>query len=475
MATPRTEYYDIYNLEIYNLGDLQPYGFGPFPVDNGSGFTTLRFSGLTLTTAREPQSYITVDNKLNIMLFDPSDTTKYATYKANPIATGTANNPGTSTWPFGQATFTDGDYDISTDVSDWNLFGGITSLEGLCIGFYSDADSAFPKTQSCPRGHLSPVPSGSYKYWMWENPAPGDAMKYSVVEMVEKYANSIDSCPIFADRSTKDANGDQIDTTYLKSANATGVKKITTSLPPVSTQVSELDFFTNGRVRCDSSDMGLLVPYPSQADSGKILQATWAGSPSVGSAIWVDKPTVVNYLAGTGLTQSVDQQTGDITFDWAYTVGRNLTVNPNNQLCVSMPGALDDASATANDIFYPVANGDFAGAYVLMTRQKANGTYDIGLRYTASGTSSRFSFVGTEIVVGTDNTVTVNPAVYMGETVNYAGVKFGTTTFNPTTHKAIYYSGLAMIGHISDTKIAIFKDGDGNVKVAFTSMEGKVW
>jgi hypothetical protein len=32
-----------------------------------------------------------------------------------------------------------------------------------------------------------------------------------------------------------------------------------------------------------------------------------------------------------------------------------------------------------------------------------------------------------------------------------------------------------MIGHISDTKIAIFKDGDGNVKVAFTSMEAKVW
>lgn len=502
MATPRTEYYNF--TQTYNLGTLQPIGYGPFPTDNVTGFTTLRFSGLSLVTARKPQQYVQTNGRLNIMLFDPSDSTKYATYKSNPIATGTPINPGTSESPYGTATFTDGDYSISTDVSDWNLFGGIASLDGLCVGFYSDASSAFPTTTECPDRHLSPVSSGSYKYWMWElSPATpaNNAIKYSREEMVEKYANSIDSCPIFADRSTKDANGDQIDTTYLKSANATGVKKITTSLPPVSTTVSELDFFTNGRVRCDSSDMGTLAPYPSQSDSGKILQATWAGSPSVGGAVWVDKPTGVpssvvsdegkvltvdyqgnpewqnreHYFAGDGLHESTDLETGDITFSWAYTVGRHLTVNPSNQLCVAMPGALDDASAFANNLFYPVTNGDFSGAYVLMTRQNANETYDIGLRYIGSGTSSTFSFVGTETVVANDNTITMNPAVYMGETVTYSGNKFGTTTFNPTTHKAIYYSGLAMIGYISDTKIAIFKDGDGNVKVAFTSMEPRIW
>lgn len=476
MATPRTEYYNF--TQVSNLGALQPIGYGPFPVDNATGFTTLKFTGLNLATARKPQQYVQPDNHLNVYLFDPADPTKYATYKTNPIATGTAANPGTSTFPSGGVSFTDGDYTLSLDASDWNLYGGLTGLtDGLVLGFYSNATDAFPTTSDCPNAHLSSVDAGSgRKYWSFECPQyASGVLKYSKEEMVEKYANSIDSCPIFADRSTKDANGDTIDTTYLKSANATGVKKITTSLPPVSTPVSELDFFTNGRVRCDSSDMGLLVPYPSQADSGKILQATWAGSPSVGSAIWVDKPTVVNYLAGTGLTQSVDQQTGDITFAWAYTVGRHLVVNPNDQLCVSMPGALDDASATANDIFYPVTNGDFAGAYVLMTRQKANGTYDIGLRYTASGTSSTFSFVGTETVVANDNTITVNPAVYMSQTVTYSGNKFGSATFNPTTHKAIYYSGLAMIGYISDTKIAIFKNGDGNVKVAFTSMEPRIW
>lgn len=502
MATPRTEYYNF--TQVTNLGALQPIGYGPFPVDNATGFTTLKFTGLNLTTARKPQQYVQPDNHLNVYLFDPTDPTKYATYKTNPIATGTAADPGTSTFPAGGVSFTDGDYSLSLDASDWNLYGGLTDLtDDLVLGFYSNASDAFPTTTDCPNAHLSSVDAGSgRKYWSFECPqyATG-ALKYSKEEMVEKYANSIDSCPIFADRSTKDANGDQIDTTYLKSANASKIEKVSTSLPPVYTPVAEFKVFTDGRVRGDTSDLGVLGPAPSQSDSGKILEATWAGSPAIGTARWVSKPIGVpasavadegkvltvndqgaaewqnreHYFAGNGLTETTDLDTGDITFNWAYTVGRHLVVNPNDQLCVSMPGALDDASALANNLFYPVTNGDFSGAYVLMTRQNANETYDIGLRYIASGTSSTFSFVGTETIVANDNTITVNPAVYMNQTVTYSGNKFGSATFNPTTHKAIYYSGLAMIGHISDTKIAIFKDGDGNVKVAFTSMEAKVW
>lgn len=444
---------------LYDNGTYGYMGIGPMPAKSIT---------LTLTAPASNAFYCGTATYWGVCAYDPTDKTKYATLKSNPLHEVYNSDESyllvSDDDRIGVPKTISVEIPISPDK--WKFYGGLTSVAGcaLCLITYIGTGEHIMYTSGNSPCHSDYAAiSSNQKAW------------FSYEYATTRYANEIDDCPIYAERAYADANGDQIDTTYLKSANATGVKKITTTLPPVSTAVSELDFFTNGRVRCDSSDMGLLVPYPSQADSGKILQATWAGSPSVGGAIWVDKPTVVNYLAGTGLTQSVDQQTGDITFAWAYTVGRNLTVNPNNQLCVSMPGALDDASATANDIFYPVANGDFAGAYVLMTRQKANGTYDIGLRYTASGTSSRFSFVGTEIVVGTDNTVTVNPAVYMGETVNYAGVKFGTTTFNPTTHKAIYYSGLAMIGHISDTKIAIFKDGDGNVKVAFTSMEGKVW
>lgn len=480
MATPRTEYYNF--TQVSNLGNLQPIGYGPFPVDNGSGFTTLKFTGLGLVTARAPQQYVQPDNHLNVCLFDPANPTKYATYKTNPIATGTADDTSTSTLPRGVVRFTDGDYSLSLDASDWNLYGGLSGLaDGLVLGFYSNASIAYPTTTDCPNGHVSPVEAypgetrPNNRLWMFECPQyASGVLKYSKDEMVERYANSIDSCPIFADRSTKDANGDQIDTTYLKSADATAVKRTTASLPPVSTRLSELEFFTDGRVRGDSSDMGLLAPYPSQADSGKILQAKWSGSPAIGCAIWVDKPTVVDYIAGTGLSSSVDQQTGDVTFTWAYTVGRNLTVNTNGQLCTAIPGALDDASTTIDAIFHEVTNGKFAGAYVLMTRQNADNTYDIGIRYTASGSSSTISFVGTETVIAKDGTVTVNPAVYMNQRVTYTGNKFGTTTFNPATHKAIYYSGLAMIGPLSDTKIAIFKDAGDYVKVAFTSMEAKM-
>ena len=152
------------------------------------------------------------------------------------------------------------------------------------------------------------------------------------------------------------------------------------------------------------------------ADEGKVLTVD-----NTGAAAW-QKHT--QYFAGTGLAETTDLQTGDVTFDWAYTVGRNLTVNPYDQICTAIPGALDDASSTANDLFYPVTNGDFSGAFVLLTKQTASGNYRLGLRYTASGTSSTFSFIGTETIIANDNSITVNPVTYLGETVNYAGVNF---------------------------------------------------
>lgn len=383
MATPRTSYYNFE--ETYNLGSLQPIGYGPFPVDNPTGFTTLRFSGLGLGTARVPQAYVQTDNHLNIVLFDPSDPTKYATYKSNPIATGTATDPGTSTSPMGGATFADGDYSISTDVSDWNLFGGINSLDGLCVGFYSNATSSFPTTTQCPNGHLSPVPTGSYKYWMWEmTPATGH-MKYSKEEIVEKYANSIDSCPIFADRSTKDANGDVIDTTYLKIVN----------MPAIPT------------------------------------------------------------------------------------AGRNMNLNQYNAMQTNLPGGLFDAPANQSNDFDRLNGADFAGAFRLACRHNVYDSYELAIAYTASGMSSSYSFIGTETIVATDNTVTTKQAVYLGETCLYTPTtKFGgvnSTAFDPTRHKAIIYDGIGQIGPTSDCKIAIYSDANNNVKIAFTAIEvGKV-
>lgn len=64
----------------------------------------------------------------------------------------------------------------------------------------------------------------------------------------------------------------------------------TTSLPPVDTDIATLRVFTDGRVQGDSSTLGCLAPVPTQADSGKVLVAYWAGSPAIGTARWEPAP-----------------------------------------------------------------------------------------------------------------------------------------------------------------------------------------
>ena len=159
-------------------------------------------------------------------------------------------------------------------------------------------------------------------------------------------------------------------------------------------------------------------------------------------------------------------------------VGRNLHLNQNNYIQTNIPGGIWDAPTTQSNNFTALSGADFAGAYRLAVRHNPNDTYELALIYTASGMSSYITFIGTETVVGTNNSVTVNQAAYISERVYYTpSVRFGyntSTVFDPTQHKAIYYSGCAQIGPTSDTKIAIWND-NGTIKVSFTSIEvGKV-
>lgn len=159
-------------------------------------------------------------------------------------------------------------------------------------------------------------------------------------------------------------------------------------------------------------------------------------------------------------------------------IGRNLHLNQYNYVQTNIPGGIWNAPTAQSNNFVVLSGADFAGAYRLAVRHNPNDTYELALIYTASGMSSTITFIGTETVVSTGNAVTVNQACYIGERSYYTpSVRFGynvSTVFDPTQHKAIYYSGLANIGPCSDTKIAIWND-DGTVKVGFTSVEvGKV-
>lgn len=157
-------------------------------------------------------------------------------------------------------------------------------------------------------------------------------------------------------------------------------------------------------------------------------------------------------------------------------VGRNLHLNQNNYVQTNFPGGLWDADMAQDNIFRRL--GGFSGAFYLAARYKTDGTYELGLSYSGSGTYGTITFIGTETVIATDNTVTVKQAAYIAETEYYTvSTRFGgsaSTPFDPTRHKAIYYSGFGNIGPASDVKIAIWNDS-GTIKIGMTSIEvGKV-
>lgn len=157
-------------------------------------------------------------------------------------------------------------------------------------------------------------------------------------------------------------------------------------------------------------------------------------------------------------------------------IGRNLHLNQNNYVQTNFPGGVWNAPTTMSSNFTAITGSDFAGAFRLGCKYYGD-TYQLAIIYTAHGTTGSIQFIGTETIIGTDNSCTVNQAVY-NESVLYTPVyRFGysdSTPFNPNVHKAIIYDGIALIGPCSDCKIAIWND-DGTVKIGMTSIEvGKV-
>lgn len=245
-------------------------------------------------------------------------------------------------------------------------------------------------------------------------------------------------------------------------------------------------------------DLGFVVPPVSSAPTENMVLSmasgntvpTWSPAPGevpqmkdlvAGNGISITPGASIvtiaaNLTAGNGIT--VTPAAGGNTVAWDYTVGRNLHVNQNNAIQTNLPGGIYNAPTAMNNSFTVLQGADFAGAYRLACRYTTSGTYELAISYTASGMSSTITFIGTETVIGTDNTVTTHAAAYIGESAYYTpSTRFGgtaSTPFNPTSHKAIIYDGIAQIGPTSDCKIAIWND-NGTVKVSFVAIEvGKV-
>lgn len=255
----------------------------------------------------------------------------------------------------------------------------------------------------------------------------------------------------------------------MENATHTGDVELGFVVPPVSSAPSENMVLG----MASGNTVPTWTPAPGEVPQMKDLVAGNGISITPGASIVT---IASNINAGNGIV--VTPAAGGNTVAWEYSVGRNLHVNQNNAIQTNLPGGIYDAPTAMSNSFTALQGADFAGAFRLGCRHNTNGNYELALIYTASGLSTTITFIGTETVIGTDNTVTTHAAAYIGESAYYTpSMRFGgtaSTPFNPTSHKAIIYDGIAQIGPTSDCKIAIWND-NGTVKVSFVAIEvGKV-
>lgn len=288
----------------------------------------------------------------------------------------------------------------------------------------------------------------------------------------------------------------------LGSADVLTANRYNWSSPTVPNSVKEIKFNQKGvstaQIMADSTDLGSTVPLPSlSSDEGKVPVAYYRDgrgyyllervipthtAQDAGKVLSVDSSnglkwntlSIPSYTAGSGIDITNDQ------ISWEYTVGRNLHINQNNQIQTNLPGGLYDAPTSQSNSFAELTDSSgnkakFAGAYRLSCRHNPNDTYELALKYTASGMTGTITFTGTETVIMADNSMSIHPAAYISEYAYYTpsrrfGADSGSTIFDPSVHKAIIYQGVAQIGPTSNTQIAIWQD-NGAIKISFTSIE----
>lgn len=377
-----TSFYDVETqvyIPDYSYRITSTRGAGPFPYTDVVPSISIRCAGsydwpqCGRACCLEGNDYYSASYVADIVAYDPSDSSKYAVCTTvHPTLSKVERSGSSASYRKGYLKLPEQVISLPLTASAWNFYGGLLSLgKNLAIAIVVHQEN-----YSVDLANYVNVRAGTTSS-TW--------LQYEHTIISERYANSIDTYPLFAERATKDQNGDVIDTTYLKIAN----------MPAIPT------------------------------------------------------------------------------------AGRNMNLNQYNAIQTNLPGGTFDAPTSQSNDFKRLTGANFAGAFRLACRHNMSDNYELAIAYTASGMSSSYSFIGTETIVATDNSVTTKQAVYLGESCYYTPtVRFGgytSTAFDPSRHKAIIYDGIGQIGPTSDCKIAIYSDANSNVKIAFTAIEvGKV-
>lgn len=188
----------------YDHGQYGDMGIGPMPAKS------IIF---TMTAVTRYTWFCGEATYWGICAYNPTDKTQYAVLKGNPLhevynygssyLLVTTKNEGA--YPGAPQTVS---VEIPISPDKWNFYGGLTSVAGcaLCIMTYVGTGDNITKTSGD-----SPCNSDYASF---------DGTAYISYEYAPtRFANTIDDCPIFAERSANDANGDNIEETYLKKAD----------------------------------------------------------------------------------------------------------------------------------------------------------------------------------------------------------------------------------------------------------------
>lgn len=171
-------------------------GVGPFPYTTEASEISIKVPDDIIATWRDTgpiQSYV--------IAYDPDNLSKYAVCSTvHPTQIDTYIDGSMHNVLKAQT------FDLPMDSANWTFNGGLNTLS---------KNLALAITMKGNNTPSSPAPDGNYWWYL-------GTLQFDQEVITERYANTIDNCPIHAKRADKDSNGDQIDTTYLKIANATG-------------------------------------------------------------------------------------------------------------------------------------------------------------------------------------------------------------------------------------------------------------
>ena len=169
------------------------------------------------------------------------------------------------------------------------------------------------------------------------------------------------------------------------------------------------------------------------------------------------------------LQAALSEGTGiDITnnvVSWDYSVGRNLYLNTNKEIQTDIPGGkLHPTSSAWAEV------GDLGAVYKVIARANGTGTYEIGLRYTGSGVSTTYTFIGKSFTtLGSSPSMSFSKIANVAATLEYS-TAFG-PAFNPSSMESVTIEGTLILARMYDFRAVMYSDENGDVQVAFTAVE----